>query len=202
MATPQTSEIISKIREKLEGQAWFQELMTKWDEMDPRVRKNLSLGIVGGGVLILFVSCFTFYWSVRSSEKELYQKQAIIQMLQTSAEEMRMLRASRIGGANVESGGWSGYFTDVAQMSRVQPESLLVSDPKKLDSKNSVQENIFEITLKKITLSQLRDYAYSIEHGTRPVKIRNLEVDTELNPEGYLSAKISVSAYDLEVGKS
>jgi len=194
--------MLSKIQEKLETQVWFQEIMTKWDEMDPKVRKNLSLSIVGGGFLIFFISCFSFYWSVRNAEKDLYQKQSIIQMLQTSAEEMRSLRASRIGGSSIESGGWTEYFSDLAQMSRLDREKMLIGEAKMLPSKNSVQEFIYEISFKKITISQLKDYAYSIEHGTRPVKIRNLEVDTEMNPEGYLSAKISVSAFDLEVGKS
>jgi hypothetical protein len=102
----------------------------------------------------------------------------------------------------MQGGGWNSYFTDLAQMNRIDPEKLSVGPEKKLPPEGPITEKIVEIELKKVTLSQVTDFSFSIEHGSRPVKIRNLEIDTEMNPEGYLSAKISVSTYEMESDRS
>ncbi len=48
-----------------------------------------------------------------------------------------------------------------------------------------------------MNLKQLVQYAFTLENGTRPVKLRHMTVDTGEDPSGYLNATLSVSTFSL-----
>ena len=48
-----------------------------------------------------------------------------------------------------------------------------------------------------MNIKQVVRYAASLESGSRPIKLRNLLIDTKTDPSGYLDATLALSAFTL-----
>ena len=57
------------------------------------------------------------------------------------------------------------------------------------------KEALIDLTLKKINIKQAVRYAFNLEHGARPVKLRNLSIETKSDNPGYVDAVLAVSAF-------
>ena len=194
------SEFFSNISDRITEQAWFQELKGKWDELDPQSRLYLQIAGAIATVLVVLGGAGSFVWSVHSLKRELTEKSELLSQLQSANDELRRLRETTSSlGASTAGGNdpWQPYFATVAGSSGVPKESVTVSDEKKGTGSDQVKESLFEINLKHVNLRQVVRFAFSLDSGMRPVKTRNLLVDTQGDPAGYMDATFSVSAFTL-----
>lgn len=189
------SEWTGKISETLEKQVWYQEAKSKWEELNPKSRQRITLITLLSGFLIATSLSITYWFHVKSIERDLYQKLSIIELINNSADELRSMRASRPGGSH--SGNWADYFKEVAQNANVDPSIINVSDEKQAtgSAKSLTKESYFTVTLSKSNIIQITQFAYELENGTRPVKLKQLDLDTHQDAEGYIDAKFAVSAF-------
>jgi hypothetical protein len=193
-------EWMGSISESLNDQVWFQELKTKWEELDPQSKLYLKFAGVGGGIIFVFVMIISFIWSVHSLKRELSEKQALLNQIQNANDEIYRLRSSVPGGgggraAEGDETPWHAYFENMAPASGIDKSSVTVASEKPGASGDQSKEVLIELQVKHISIKQLVRYALALESGQRPVKLRNLLIDTKGDPTGYLDATFAVSAF-------
>ncbi|MCM2278704.1 MAG: hypothetical protein NDJ89_11575 [Oligoflexia bacterium] len=191
------SRLVDSVSDFFAEQEWVRQLKAKWDDLDPKSQLYLRLGsLVGGGALVVFATG-SFLWSVHGLKKEVSEKAELVQLLQSANDEMRRLKESG-SSAPVAAGTepWSAYFTGVAAPLGLGKENFSVSEEKKAAGESDqVKESLYDLSLKKVNIRQVVRLAFSLENGARPVKIRNLLIDTKEDPTGYMDATLSVSAF-------
>jgi type II secretory pathway component PulM len=186
--------------EFLNEQVWFQELKGKWEELDPQSKIYLRFAAVGGGILLVIITILSVIWSVHSLKKELSEKRALLSMIQNANDEINRLKNSIPGGATAGSDRdeeWGAYFETVASTSGMDRGSISMGGEKAGASGDQSKEVLFEVTVKHVSIRQLIRYVLALESGRRPVKLRNLSIDTKGDPSGYMDATLAVSAFTL-----
>ena len=206
------SELISKLKEALsslssqiEEQAWYQELKSKWEELDPQSRLYLKVATFGSSILVILLVLLSAIWSVHSLKSELYEKRKLLSLIDSANDELRRLKDSAPAASaskmlDRESGPWSSYFESIAAIAGVG-SNFSVSSEKPGASGDQSKEALFEISLKHVNIKQAIQYALSLENGQRPVKLRNLTIDTKNTQDGYLDVTLAVSGFTLVVPK-
>lgn len=183
------------IRDWLNEQEWFREAKTKWDGLDPQVQSYVKLGTALAVLVLAFVFAGGFIWSVHSAKRELAEKSDLLHMVQNANEEMRQLKATPTAPSAPGEAAWPAYFTTVASGSGIGGESMTVSEEKKGAAQEEFKESLFDVSVKKINIRQVVRFVFQLESGNRPVKVRNLTIDTQPDGSGYLDATLSVSAF-------
>jgi hypothetical protein len=191
-------EWMSSISDSLNEQVWFQELKTKWEELDPQSRVYLQFAAAGVAILLLLFFILSSIWRVYSLKSELSERRTLLHMLQSANDEVRKTRDTLPAGALQEAegeGAWTPYFEGLAGASGLDRSLLSVSGEKAGTSTDQTKETLFDLSLKHVNIKQVVRYAFALENGQRPVKLRNLSIDTKNDPSGYLDATLAVSAF-------
>src|SRR5205085_772836 len=159
------------------------------------------VSILVGVILIL-----SSIWSVHRLKGDLNEKQAILRMVQSASDEIKRLREAlppgSAAGMGAGMGGapdaWPVYFETVAMTSGVDKSNLSVSSEKPGAAANpsgsQSKELLYDLTLQHVSIKQVVRYAFSLENGSKPIKLRHLSIDTKGDPEGYMDATLSISA--------
>ena len=213
MADNALSNLGTKISDWLSDQTWYQQLKAKWEELDSQSRLYLKIVAAAISALTVLIVLSVSWFGVRSQKKELADKNDLIHMIQSANDELRRLRDSNaaLGGASADGqdpGPWSGYFEMQADNSgidrtklAVSPETPAPSAPgsnKNATAETTTKESLMDITLKKVNVKQLAKFAFFVENGGRPVKLRSLTVDAEADESGYLNATLAVSGFSFK----
>jgi hypothetical protein len=187
---------------KVQDAAWFQQIKSKWEELDPQSRLYLSIAGMALVALLSLSGIASAVWSVQSLKRELADKHDLMNLIQTANDEMRRLRdlvpAAAQGGMEGEGGNWTAYFEAKAGPATVSKEALAVSEEKSGGSSDLGKESLFTLSLKKVSIRQVVRYAFQLENGQRPIKLRSLSIDTQQDPAGYMDATLAVSAFSLK----
>jgi hypothetical protein len=200
------TEALNGLIEKIVNQPWFQELKSKWEELDPQSRMSLKLAGVALSLVGLVFMIFSSIWSVYSLKKELKDKKVLSTLLQSANDEMLTLKSrapsapTTVNPDAVET-PWSGYFEGIANSLSLDKTTVSIGQEKAGDSSDESKEAIYEIGLKHVNIKQVVRFALALESGSRPVKIKNLTVDTKDDPTGYLDATLVLSSFTLKVPK-
>lgn len=196
-------ELINTLVENLNEQVWFQELKGKWEELDPQSRNYVRFAVAGASVLGVITILLSSIWSVHSLKIELSEKRKLLGTIQAANDEMRRLRdtvpSAAQSGQKGEGGSWSTYFENTTGQAGMEPSNVVVSSEKAGNSSDQTKETLYELTLKHVSIKQVVRYAFFLENGQRPVKLRHLAIDTKNDPAGYLDAVLSVSAFTIVV---
>lgn len=203
------SQFFSSIGEKIAEMGWFQQLRSKWEELDPQSRGYLRSAAVVGGILLALGLVTLSIWRVESLKTELNEKTELLTMIQNASDELRRLQDSGFSRLDEESAGpWAPYIESQAQSAGIDRTSLTVGEEKPAQAPTTggrgkgsslkepaFQESLIEVSLKKINVKQLVRFAHGIEQGRRPVKVRSLNIETQPDLSGYLNATLAVSAF-------
>lgn len=199
--------MLSKLLESLEGQEWFQQLKEKWEELDPQSRLYLKFGTGIAALLSILIVLVNFLWGVHKMKVELAEKNNLLHLLQSANQELQQLKEASSGSSLLTGGGggvtdpWSNYFTLTAGTSGIAKENLSVSDERTGTATDLARESLIDLTLKHVNIRQLVRYTFALENGTRPIKLRNLQIDTKNDAPGYLDATLSISTFALQANK-
>lgn len=193
-------KIWDKISDKIQDQVWFQQLKSKWDEMDPQSRYALK---VGSFVIILVAAVggvSTMAITTLSNQADLKEKRILIQKIQASQEELRKLKetTARAGAGGGEE-PWGAFVSSQAMASGLDPSAVTVGEPKKVngtDKSNALIEQMeFETTAKKINVRHLVKLIYNIENAGRMAKVKKIDVLTQPDESGYLDVTFTTLGY-------
>ncbi len=179
-------------------QEWFQTLKVKWDALDSQSQLYAKVGGISLISLIALILLISSGWSARSLREEYLEKLSLISTLQSANDELKSLRDSNQGLAAASSGGpWPEYFESTAAQAGLAPGSVEVSPPTSSPAipGESLQETLFELKLKQVSIKKVVKYAFQLETGSRPVKLRHLTIDTGGDPSGHMDAILSVSGF-------
>ncbi|HUP57293.1 MAG TPA: hypothetical protein VM598_07575 [Bdellovibrionota bacterium] len=188
--------MLEKAREWVAEQEWFQQLKAKWEELDPQSRLYAKAGAGGVAALAFLFAIVSSIWSVQSLKSELRTKQELVDQLQASSDELSRLKGESPDlGAEGEKPNWPVYFSENAVRAGVEGGAVTVSDEKAGPKVGDTQESLFDIQLKKVSIKNVVRLALGLEGGSKPVKLRALAINTNSDPEGYMDATLSVSAY-------
>jgi hypothetical protein len=191
------AQLMDSISDWLNEQVWFQQLKVKWDEQDPQHQLYFKLGGAGAALTLLCVILLSYYWSVHKTKQELMAKSELLTMISSAADELHTLQATN---ASLSAGGggndpWPAYFESTAGNAGIPKGSMTVSDAKPGTTSDVAKETLFDLSMKKVNVRQAVRMAQTLESGPRPVKLRNLTIDTQPDGSGYLDVTLSVSAF-------
>jgi hypothetical protein len=192
-------EWLGSVSEKLNEQEWFQQLKAKWDELDPASKGYLKAGGLGGGILLLLIIVISSIWSVHSLKSELQEKQELLSMIQSANEELRALRetTSNVPAGGAAGGTWQSHFESVAGAAGIDKAAMTIGPEKPGSSSDTTKEALYDVALKHVSIKQVVRFAHALESGARPVKLRNMTIDTQSDKEGYMDATLNLSGFAL-----
>jgi type II secretory pathway component PulM len=196
-------QFFSQLGDRISEQSWFQQSKAKWDELDPQARLIAGLGSAVGTVLLALILLIVAFFNVRAQKNELTEKQELVHLIQTANDELRSIRetgAGRLSGAGGESDApWSPYLTSTAEGAGIEQAKIEVGAEKPSPSASgpagTFHESLIDVSLKKVNIKQVVRYAVQLENGNRPIKLRNLTIDTQADQSGYLDATLALSAF-------
>ena len=197
------SRVLGRIYDKLYDQAWFQKLKTKWEELDTQSRMYLSMAGVAAVVFAVIIVLLSLMLTARSLKKELAEKNDLPTMIQSASDEMRRLKEiapAAQGGhpGSQDTAPWAGYFELLAAGAGIEKTSLTANNEKILAATEQAKETQYDLVLKHVGIKQVVKLAFSLENGAKPVKLRNLTIDTKSDPAGFMDATLSVSAFNIK----
>jgi hypothetical protein len=192
---------LQRLLDKIQEQAWFQQLRSKWDELDAQSKSYLQWAGGAGSILLVGWIFLGTAWNVHSIRSEIAEKEELLALLQSANEEMGELKEQI---PSVATGGTSAaqpikdYLSGLATQINVPAASLELSNEKVGSPREGSKETLAQVTLKKINVRQLVKFIFQMENGSRPMKLRNLEVATQSDESGYLDATLQVSAFAIK----
>jgi len=89
----------------------------------------------------------------------------------------------------------------MAGNSGIDKSGITASPEKAGESSEQTKETLVDLNLKHVSIKQVVNFAVALESGARPVKLRNLQIDTKADPTGYMDATLSVSGFTPVVQK-
>jgi len=203
--TENFQRVIDTLEQSLNDTPAYQTLKAKYEELDQRSKDSIK----GGALLLLALFGVGLLWSASSRvsrlKASLEEKNDLIQLLQSSNDELRQLK-DEAAAAGISSRGsdegtspaWNAYFESIALSSGLTKESLSISGEKPGASGERTKESLIDITLKKINIRQLSRFANSLESGQKPVKIRVMNVESKPDGSAWLDVTLSVSAFSMK----
>jgi len=199
MVSERLSEGWDSLRESIQAQQWYQELQSKWEELDPQSRNYLQLAVTGVIVLTVLIVVLSFIFTVRGLRSEYSEKNELLSGIQSANDELKRLRESSGGLAAGEANpNWPAYIEQQAGGVGIDKAALTVSGERSGGSSDLAKELVYDVGVKHVSIKQVVRLAYAIENGSQPTKLRNLSIDAA-DPEGYMDATMSVSAFNMVV---
>lgn len=195
----QIKQAWSEAMAKLDEQAWYQELKEKWEQLDARQRMQVQIGAAAAATLLVLAVIGSTWWGVRRQRLDMFDTERLLTEVRLANDELGRLRESGAAGGAAPEGESpiAAYVEQLAQGAGIAPESLDIGaeQPAPATAGGVTQESLFQVSLKKVNLRQVVRLAFQLENGARPVKLRNLTVDTKMDPEGYMDAKLALSSF-------
>jgi hypothetical protein len=202
-------EFFVQIRDNISEQQWFQELKGKWEELDPQSRTNLKLGGMGAGILLLGYLLLNLTWSVHAIKKDYTDKQELLTLIENATDQMRKvqeLHPNLAPNPGDEKDDWNAYLQQTAGGNGIDKAVLTISPPKTVGptpapGTQGTLESEIDVAMKHVSIKQVIRFAFALENGSKPIKLRNLTIDTGSDPTGYMDATLTVSAFTLASNK-
>ncbi|MGZ3689709.1 MAG: hypothetical protein ACXWPM_00310 [Bdellovibrionota bacterium] len=191
---------MSQASEWLGEQQWYQQLRGRWDELDRQSQNYLKFAAIGAGILLFIIILLSSVLSVRSLKHDLSERNNLLNTIQTAGDELHRLKESNPQAprdAAATGGSWPSYIETVASNAGLDKSSLSISAEKPGASSDISKEALLDVGVKHASIKQVVRLAFYLESGARPMKLRNLAIDTKADPQGYLDATLSLSAFTM-----
>lgn len=190
-------ELASKISIWLNEQEWFQELRSKWEELDPRVQTYVRYGGLGTLIVLVLTILGSTIGSVYDIRGQYQEKAELLTYIRNARELIMQIQKGPLSGTTGAAADWESIFNQKAGFAKINPEKMKVSPEKRVDSGSVADESLFTVSLSNVNIKQVIRFAFELERSTKPIKLRHLSILTE-SPEGYLDAELSISAFGLK----
>lgn len=201
-------ELMDRIGDFFNEQAWFQQIKAKWDELDAQSRMYLQFSGAGIGALLVILLLFNYVWSVHSLKREVQDKAELLSMIQRANDEIRNLQGTNKSLASLAQStspgatpqppeNWPQYLETTAGSFGVAKGSLNISEAKPGATNDVSKESLIDVTLKRVNIKQAVKFAQGLESGGKPVKLRGMKIDTSADMTGYLDVTFSLSTFVL-----
>ena len=190
--------LLSRLNEWFVEQIWFQQGKAKWDELDPNSKSYVKAGGLTLSLLMLMGIALSTVFGIHSLRREINEKQELLTLIQSGNEELRQLRDSSTGVAAAglaTTGPWLSFFESILSTAGIDKSNFTIGPEKPGQGADTTKEALYEISIKHLTLRQVVKITYQLENGTRPAKVRGLNIDTHSDAEGWMDATLAVSGF-------
>ena len=193
---------LARLGEQLNEQQWYQELRSKWEELDPQSKVYLKVAGIGGAAIAFLAMVVSSLVSVSSLKSDFNDRNELLATIRNATDEIRTLKRANQGpqGSNAAEIKWGPYFTAKALSNGIDGSRVVVSPEKPGNAGGTTTESMFSLELNRVNIKQAVQYAFALEGGPEPVKVKNLRIQT-VGDEGWLNAKLEVSAFALKKEK-
>jgi hypothetical protein len=193
---------MTSAKEWLATQQWWQELEGKWNELEPQQQLYSKVGSFLAISLTVLISLFNFFWTVRSLRNQISEKSELLTYIQNSNDELRHLRDTNSGVSAGDNSPWDAYVKARASDAGIDAAGVVVS-PERPGAKSDIaDESVLDVSVKHVSIKNVVRYAFGLETGQRPIKLKDLKIDTKADPAGYMDATLTISGFNLkETGK-
>lgn len=194
---------VTQISDKISEQPWFQQLKVKWDELDSHSKTTVQTGGLIAAILAVLLYSFSSLWGVHKLKREYGDKMELLTLIQDSNEELKRLQEKLSDNDQGENSAedaqpWNAYLESLATSAGIDKGSLSIRMDRPEVGKNAIKEALIEVEIKHINLKQVVRYALQLENGKRPIKLRNLKIDTKNDPTGFMDSTFYLSAFTLK----
>jgi len=180
--------------------------------MDPNSRKYFKMAMGGIFALGLVIVMTNIIYGVHNLETIVSEKKDILKFIRDADQELRALkgrnRPPTPSNKNDSPLDWNSFFENTAATAGIDPKSLTIPPSKKIrnrkkskkkasknkKSKKSAKETLFEIQVSQVNIRQLVRYAFYLENGIRPIKLKHLKISRK-DSNGNLAATLYISAF-------
>ena len=189
----------NEVSDKLQDQVWYQQIRSKWDELDPKNRSIIRTGSMVLAITVLLVGTVSLYSDVRRKRQQIEDRQELVTKLQKSQDELRRLRENSPLAQGNPDEPWNTYIESKLAPIGIRADSITVEPERALpvdkNNPDRPKETVIDATLKKVNVRQLVKLVYQLENGGRPAKVKRIQVDTEPDESGYLNLSITLLGY-------
>lgn len=186
----------TKLSESIASQVWFQELKTKWDQLDSAQQSMAKIGGVITGVLAVIGVLVSFGLSAHGLKQDLKNKRELLKLLSQMSEESKP--SSTESEASAQTLQWKKEIESITSRLMINTSQIEWKDEKRIASQNPAQlETWLEFKLNDIELRQLVKLSVAIETHQPPLKVRALNVDSSRS-KGKVLATFSVSGFEVK----
>ena len=187
----------------VQEQIWFQEIKAKWEEISPENRLYLKLGVGAVSLVSVMVYTLVSVWGIYRLKSEVYEKNDVLALVQNASVELKQIRSRTGGTGETQGGNWRTMIDQVASSAAIDKAAVEMSAEKAVPPKTgvSIQEVLYDVSVKKTNLKKAVKFAWLLENGDHPVKIRAMTIDTLFEKgtsEGYIDVKFGISGFSLK----
>ncbi len=199
--TQRWDQVFEKTTTKIKEQEWFNQVKNSYDQLAPEQQNFVKWGAWGGTILLFAYLWFSVLSGANSAKSDYYEKQDLLQTVNQASDELRRLKGQNAGLTQMAVPEWKSVFQGLVSSQGLSPESVEVIKETPGVAQNVIQEYLLEVQVKGIAPRVLSQLLFTIEHGTPPMKLKGMMLDT--NPaDGLLTAKLNVSGYVAKAEKT
>ena len=180
--------------EKIKEQEWYQQAQNSYEQLPPEQQNYVKWGGLSLGLLIFGYISFSSLQSANSLKEEYFDKQSVVQLVNQAGDEIRRLKGQNSGLNQGAPQPWKSTLQGLASSQGLAPEAVEVLKESPGVSQNVIQETLLEVQIKGVALHPLIQMLYQMEHGTPPMKIKGLQIETNA-ADGTLNAKLNLSGF-------
>jgi hypothetical protein len=183
-----------KLKVQLREQVWDNEqvlkLRQKFSELDSQTQSYVVIGSFAGFVFLLFITFISFWVSATAQKMSLTELEENIRFVQSSAAKIEELKVqARSQGSDSltrdldPSAPVDIFLQKVVEKAMIQKAAIELGEPK---------GPMVDLSLTRISLRQFVRVLYMIENSQAGATIEKFTLDNKDDPEGYISATLSV----------
>lgn len=199
-------EQLAKLKQKLK-EAWdsiqdseaYQQIKTKYDDLDTQVKLYINLGAIGFLALIIMISVLSGLARVKGLKSEIDDKEVLIGYLQRSADSIKQMRAQAQAslGAPDLSSPLNTFAEGVFATSNIDRAKMEIAAERPGAEDKDSREVLVDIKLKQLNLRQIVRFLFNLtdQGKKRSLNIKELDIDTHGDPSGYMDAAITIASY-------
>ena len=187
-----------ELRDLIRDSEAYQELKTKYDELDGQTKFYINIGVIGAVALIILSSVFSGISKVNGLKRDINEREALIGYLQDAADNIKQLRAQSIQNQGADaSAPLNTWVENVVASSNLDKSRVEVSAERTGVEDKESREVLVDIKLTQVNLRQVTRLLSNLaEQGkTRNLNIKDLTIDTKGDPTGYMDSTTTIAVY-------
>ena len=175
---------------KIKEQEWYQQAQNSFDQLAPEQQTYVKWGSIGGAFALVLYFTFSILSSANGIKNEYFEKQELLQLVNQAGDEIRRLKGQNAGFTQSVNQSWKSVFSNLVTAQGLPPDAAEILKESPGPSKTVIQETLLEVQIQPRLLTTL---LFQMEHGTPPVKLKGMAIDTA--NDGLLTAKLVASGF-------
>lgn len=190
---------MSKAWETIRESEAFQQLKSKYDELDGQTKLYVNLGAAAVVVLFILLTILVSMAKLGGFKSEINEREEMIGYLTHSADLIRQMKTQQQaerGSADVSS-PLPQFVETLLPNAGIERGKIELGSERAGWEDKETQEALLDIKLTQVNLRQLTRFMFTLgEQGTaRQLVVKELNVDTRGELTGWLDATMTIAGY-------